>query len=393
MADTEDRRERRRRRRRRFRLVVLLTALPFLAEISAYAAGRVLQSKWCMYVDPLEVSPTRIARDYDHYLELRDPELGWPFPTEFGGEGHYTAEGAIAVPANEGLPESPHVSLYGDSFTWGLTNQTHEEAWANRLALKLGKRVENFGVGGYGSDQAYLRFLRQTDDHAESVVLGHMSENMTRNLTRLRDLTAGGGQGFSFKPRFDLDAEGHLEAVPLLDLNQEDYLRFLGVRAPQLFVPHENFYPGGPMGVVRLTFPYTLAVLRNFGYWRFQARLARRPEYEPFYDPEHFAHGLQITAAILTSFVEVARQRGQRPLVLLFPGREDLALRQQTGVSMLAGLAERVRASGVTVIDFTELLADYLGDRPAEAIYANHHFTTEVDPLVADAVAQALTTE
>ena len=391
MDQPEERRDRRRRRRLRFRLAILLVGLPLAAELSAYVAGRVLQSKWGMYRDPLTVRPQRFMRDYDHYLELRDPALGWPFPSEFGGS--YTTAGAVPVPANAALPESPHVSLYGDSFTWGLTNQTPEESWANLLATKLGERVMNFGVGGYGSDQACLRYLRQVDDDAEAVVLGHMSENMTRNLTRLRDFTGGGGQAFSFKPRFVLDADGRLEQVPLPDLTEDEYLRYLGVRDPQLVLPHEHFHPGGPMGAVRLTFPFSMAVLRNLGYWRLQARLAGEPEYARFYDPQHFAGGLQLTAAILTRFVEVARERGQRPLVVLFPGCEDLTQRQQTGVSLLAGLATRVRACGVVVVDFTELLADYLGDRPAEAIYANHHFTHEVDPLVADAVAQALLAE
>lgn len=366
----------------------MLVVVSALIEASAYAAGRYLQSKWGMYRDPLDVDEGRLARDYSHYLELRAPHLGWPYPSEFGSR--YTPNGAAPVPANAGLPVAPHVSIYGDSFSWGLINATPEQAWANRLAIELECRVDNFGVKGYGSDQAYLRYLRQTDDDAASVVLAHMSEDITRNLTRLRDLTTGSQQSFAFKPRFTLAPNGELKLIPMPDLSEEEYLRFLAVASPQMTLPHENFHPGGPMGVVRLTFPYSFALVRNLSYWRMQARLEGVPDYVRFYQADHPGQGLQITAAIMKAFAVESRRRSQRPLVILFPGTEDALIAQKSGVSVMAELAELVRAEGVEVIDFTLVLIEYLADRDAREVYADHHFTTEIDPLIAATVAAKL---
>jgi len=65
--------------------------------------------------------------------------------------------------------------LYGDSFTEG-SGVDPEHAWSNVLSQLLHCRVANFGVSGYGTDQAYMRFLNNQRDPARVVVLGFLSE-------------------------------------------------------------------------------------------------------------------------------------------------------------------------------------------------------------------------
>ena len=60
------------RRRRRFRLLLVLVGLSVVVELTAYAAGRALQLKWGMYVDPVRRSGDELARDYGRYLEICD---------------------------------------------------------------------------------------------------------------------------------------------------------------------------------------------------------------------------------------------------------------------------------------------------------------------------------
>ena len=378
------------RRRRRIKLAFALLFLPALLELGSYLAGRVLQSRWVMYADPIQASSRRQARDYEHYLQLRDPLLGWPYPRELGSE-RFQADGSIPLPANQELAGAAgHVSLYGDSFTWGLTNATPEQCWANQLARGLGEPVKNFAVPGYGTDQAYLRFLRNEADRGRVVVFGHMAEDVSRNLTRLRDFTAGGAQGFSFKPRLVLGPDGALQLVPLPSLSPAEYRRLLALDPPQLVLEHECFHPGGPLGTVRLEPPFSLALLRNLGYFRLRSRLGRYPEYAPLYAPDHPLGGLQLTRAILLAFQREALRRGQRPLVVLFPGPADAEWSQRTGQRLLDGLKGDLLAAGVDVLDFTPLLLEWLGPRPAGEAFARSHFTPEVEPLVARAVLERI---
>lgn len=381
---------RRRAQRRKVKLLFLALFLPVLLELGAWTAGKLLQSRWAMYRDP--VLPGQTSIDYDEYLRLRDPELGWPGPSSLGGE-LYERDGSCVSPANRDLAgEEWAVSLYGDSFTWGRNNHiSAEDAWSNRLARALGKRVLNFAVPAYGTDQAYLRYLRNAQDtRAKVVVLGHMTEDMVRNLTRLRDLTGGGARELAWKPRFVLDARGELELVPLPRLSEAEYRRFLGLESPQLVLEHESFAPGGPMGAVRLTFPFTLALLRNTGYWRFRARLGRYPDSVPLYRPGHPLRGLELTHAILRAFGREAARRGQRPLVILFPGPNDAQHFQATGEDVQEELARRVEADGVAVLRFTPLLIRWLAGRPSASAFREGHFVPELDPFLVETVLRKL---
>lgn len=382
---------RRQRLRRRLRLLSLGLFLPALAEIGSYAAGRALQRRWGMYVDPVKVSPQRKTRDYADYLAVRDPELGWPYPREIGGPD-FGPDGAVRLPCDETLAAAPvRVALYGESYTWALTNTPPAQSWPQLLAERLGARVKNWAVPGYGTDQAYLRFLRNADDRAPVAIFGHMAEDVARNLTRLRDLGSGGGlQGFAFKPRFQLDAQGRLELLPLLALSHDEYLRFLALREPQLILPGESFHPNGPLGAVRLTFPFTLALLRNTGFYRLRARLGGYPDYLPLYAPDHPLGGLALTRALLRAFAEEARRRGQRPLVILFPGPDDTRWAQETGGRAMRELEAGLRADGVEVHDFTDALLAWLNGRPIDAAYAKSHFVAALDPVIAAWVAERI---
>jgi hypothetical protein len=55
--------------------------------------------------------------------------------------------------------------VYGDEVS-------NEQAWLNVLSDLPGCRVSNYGVIGYGPDQAYLRFISNEHDKAELIVLG-----------------------------------------------------------------------------------------------------------------------------------------------------------------------------------------------------------------------------
>ena len=359
------------------------------AEVASYIAGRFLQSKWCMYAVP-KPPRERVQVDYQDYLRRRDPELGWPLPDQLGG-ALYDRYGARPSPAfPDATPETSGIALYGDSFTQSANPDA--EAWGNVLAQLAGRPVSNYGQGGYGTDQAYLRWKRNTADRAPIVLLGHVAEDILRNLTRERDLLTY-EMWYAYKPRFVLDAAGGLELVPIPALTEEEHLRLLGAQGPQLPLEHESFFPGGPAGATRLSFPFTAALVRNFGDFRMRARWARRPIYAEFYEPGHPLRGLEITREIFKAFAAGAKARGQQPLALLFPNREDVAGFRRSGAWTYGPLATELRASGVDFLDFGPLLAAHVGEGPLEEVYdASGHFNAATDRFLAECVLERLKT-
>jgi hypothetical protein len=367
--------------------LVLFAGLAAALEGASWTGLRLLQSRYLVHRVPKRL-PRHGDLTFAQVREQRDPLLGWPSPAEFGGDKR-DASGSRWVPAfpDPALPEC--VALYGDSFTLG-GEVDDEHAWGNVLSGLLGCRVANYAVGGYGTDQAYLRFRENAGDGAPVVLLGHLSENILRNLTRNRDLLTAEMQ-WSLKPRFVVDAGGELRLLPIPDVTEAEYLRSVELHPPPLEMEHESFAPGGPAGVVRAAWPFTWSLARSTGDFRVRALLARRPEHAEFYAPDHPLDGLGITAAILQRFVEDARARGRTPLVIVFPTRDDVAWETRTGRWVYQPLLDRLEAAGVPLLHFGPVLVEAIGTRNREQLFRpGGHYNDEGNRILAEYVRDAL---
>ncbi len=85
---------------------------------------------------------------YESYLEYRHPVLGWPSIKSPDGSKRRLDESRHTPSFPE--PGNECVATFGDSFTYG-DEVEDDEAWSNVLSTRLGCRVANFGVGGYGT--------------------------------------------------------------------------------------------------------------------------------------------------------------------------------------------------------------------------------------------------
>jgi hypothetical protein len=252
--------------------------------------------------------------------------------------------------------------------------------------------VANYGQGGYGTDQAFLRYKRNDGDRSSVVVLSHVTEDILRNLTRDRDLILY-QMWFAYKPRFLLGPDGSLELIPMPTLTEEEHLRLEGARSPSFALAHESFAPGGPSGATLLEFPFTLSLIRNFGDFRMRAKMARRPSYAEFYRSGHPLHSLEITREILKAFAAEAVRRGQVPLVMLLPNREDVDHYRRTQEWYYAPLLQEIRGQGVEAIDFGTRLAQASEGRNLDEIYdGTGHFRKETDRWLAEFVLSKIRT-
>lgn len=357
------------RKRRLFWLgLVLLLACGL--EFSAWLGCRVLTAHGIFY------RPKPDAK-FTEYLARRHPVLGWP-----AGE-NFTPRRA---PESERRADQPAlVSLYGESFTYG-SEVSDEEAWGNGLAAKLNARVDNFGVGGYGTDQAVLRHQLHTNDPARVVVLGVVTENLMRNVNQYRDLIYASG-GLGFKPRYVLNATNGLEFVPLPTLKAADFPNC--ARDPGRFLAHEFFTPDGGRGVGTAGFPFTLSLAQGARHFSVRPRLRGEPWYADFFQPEHPSRALPLTVAIVHEFERVCRERGQTPLILLLPTGRDLQHFRQHGRWLHAPLAEAL-ALDSHVLDVAAGFARSVAPDRFESLYVapSRHMNAAGNALLAGLVAE-----
>lgn len=122
-----------------------------------------------------------------------DPELGYILGNYLPHDG-YEGSATISTSQPNGArtafvyAEKPcRINTYGNSFT-----QCHQasdaETWQEYLAGHLGEPVRNFGMGGYGTYQAYRRMLREeaTEHSADNLVFYIWGDDHIRSLLRCR---------------------------------------------------------------------------------------------------------------------------------------------------------------------------------------------------------------
>lgn len=290
----------------------------------------------------------------DDYLRHRDPLLGWPHSNWIK---NYDATGARPSPAFPS-PQGACVSLYGDSFTYGA-EASHAEAWGNQLAEMLGCRVANYGVNGYGTDQALLRFQRNVHDEASLVILGIFHENIRRNVNQYRRYLTGADM-FGFKPRFMLGADG-LELVPL-PVEHVDEIH-LSLHSPERVLRHEWFLPGTDNGPLPATFPYSWGVLRAAISSEVWSRLSGWPSWAEFYDERHPSKALPLTRQLSFKFADLAAHRGKHAIILIFPAPASYHLFKREGINIAAPLIQPLADRGILVIDLLPALRGQLMGR------------------------------
>jgi hypothetical protein len=338
--------------------------------------------------------PTREA--FLHYLASAiDWEFGWrPESHELSAAGYRRA------PAGEGLA-TPCIALYGDSFTFG-SEVPPEFAWGNLLTERLGCRVDNYGVVGYGTDQAYLYFKYHHEhglDQAPVVILSHLSENIVRNITQ--DFGLIYQTPLALKPRFVLEPSGALRLVPMPRLAPADYDAYR--RDMRQFLHAEYLLPSqSVLSKRRIFFPYVITVPYLFTYKRIYASLLFYafdvpPWFAELYDPAHPSHALQVTRDILLHFDTEARRDGKRPLIFVIPTARDLVYFQRTRQWSYASLLSMLQDHGISqAINLGPLLLAKVQDGDLCEYFCTNrttrsgHFTVKGNSILAEVVWEVI---
>lgn len=169
------------------------------------------------------IGPNRKSTDYnrrgvEQHLARRGAAPARRAPDDGEGNIYLSSAEGLRSPrpgmSFAALPPKRRIAVVGDSFTFGLEVR-YEDTWAHQLERALDSRFQvlNFGVDGYGVDQAYLRYRRDVVAwHPEIVIFGIIDDDLRRTMCVYGFLCFHGfGMPFS-KPRFMLTERG---LVPL----------------------------------------------------------------------------------------------------------------------------------------------------------------------------------
>ncbi len=323
---------------------------------------------------------------------MHSPALGWlPAPGSSFRLGQVNSEGLRGARDYSPQPGSGEFRLlaFGDSFTWshGVKDAQTWPALLEQTHPRL--EVLNYGVTGWGPDQAFLRYQHEARGRQARVVLiGVLSENIARVVNRFRPFYLPSAALPFAKPRFELRG-GELRLLPNPLPELDDLRRLLD--SPQTVLPvlgrGDFFYQqASPWGAAPLP---SLRVLS--GLWH---RVLEPPIYDmqlgrSLYhtDSEAFA----ILCALLESFAAMVVEDGGTPVVMMFPTLEDLVQTEMDGSTSYGPLLEHLAALGIAVFDAGGSLLEH-GEGRVDPFYRpqDMHFSVLGNQVVAEALADFL---
>lgn len=309
-----------------------------------------LPRDWARVLAHRRASWEQASREYGVFTI--DETLGWTVGRNRKGVGPHNEtywsndDGLRTQQIGVSLRDRPaafRIAIIGDSYTFG-EDVSYEDTWGHQLETLMGPAVEvlNFGVPGYGIDQAFLRYLRDVRDwHPDLVILSFISHDLVRSGMVYYWIGFQGAAVPGAKPRFSLDG-GQLTLLNY-PLPSPEHIQSTSTIGNLPFIQSDSAYHPADWEWHLYQYSY---LLRFAISWQFHP-VASGYELDP---------GVQeINEAILKSFVRTAQAAGSHPMVVFLPEYQEF--RQSSGMLDRGLLGRRVaRKAGVELLDLTSCL-------------------------------------
>ncbi len=327
-------------------------------------------------------------------MRMFHPVLGWDYPPgmeyadaagivyHHGPKGERRACGSFA---------SDFIATYGDSFTY-CSDVEDCRTWQTYLAERMKANVLNFGVAGYGTDQACLKYeLNASRVSTPIVILGILPDNINRIVNVFRTFYAPEDLLALTKPRFVRTPTG-FELLPNPITLAQDVAKL----EDPVFVGklgENDYWYRKDTHQPHFGFPYLLSLIRWRGtvaeYATFNLGLRRPGSTQPFYPGNLFEEEepLAIMCHIVERFVGTVRSRGSTPVIVLMPHKELIEETVKYGVSRIDPLADYLKRSHHLFIDLIRVMADMRPPPDQLARWYREHATAEGNRVIAQIIA------
>ena len=312
-----------------------------------------------------------------------DATLGWSIKAN-GFSKLYQANSSAIRSDREYTITPPEdisrISAFGDSFTHCDEVKNNETWQASMERSDSSVEVLNFGVGGFGLDQAYLRYLKDGAHYqSDFVLIGFMRENIKRNVNIFRPFYRQRG-GISFtKPRFQIK-DGRLALIhnPMKKLT--DYQELL--RCPRATLSklgkNDYFYKKRYSSNKFDWLPTVKLATMFINYCRNKLsddRIIMHDEYNKK------SEAFKVTKKIFDEFYTAATTNKSMPIILIFPNGKDLERYRKKGRKQYWVLLEYFDLAGYRYLD---LMDAFNGVDREKLFEGNYHYAPLANTLVAN---------
>lgn len=267
------------------------------------------------------------------------------------------------------------IATFGDSFT-NCTDVNNEETWQASLEkIALNLEVLNFGVGGYGLDQAYLRYLEMGLQHKPHIVfIGYLSKDIFRHVNTFRPFYFPDTSLPLTKPRFIIDNE-ELSLIPNPMDSLVDYNMLLLQPKETLAKIGENdfFYAKGYKSS-KFDFSPTVRFFKlavnNFSNSSTKSIVEASEAFE-------------LTMKIFDKFHASVSNNNALPIIVIFSDIADLTSYQYSKTKSYSSLIAYFDSKGYQYIDLMEIFDKTGKDYKLKKLFVNGHYSPFTNTLVA----------
>ncbi|MBF0489110.1 MAG: SGNH/GDSL hydrolase family protein [Candidatus Omnitrophica bacterium] len=315
--------------------------------------------------------------------KIYDRNLGWvPRPGSKSRDGlYFYNEDAIRTPSLDTITSKTpslgviRILIFGDSYTHG-DGVPFLNTWGHYLENDLKEHninaeVLNFGVGGYGMDQAFLRWKAEGRSYKPSIVIfGMQLENMNRNVNLIRRIYAP-GSGIPFaKPRFILK-NGNLSLINVPTPDSQEIVDIMNHFSSWNLAKYEDWYkPEEYQGNILLR-----SKLIAFVYSWFKDKNEGHRTYDKDFE--------KLSLKIITSFKEDVESAGVKFYVIYLPSKNVMNLIKTKKMIPYKSFFEKLE--GTVPIIHPE--AQFLKEAVDIEKFIPLHYSPQANKTVADVVA------
>jgi hypothetical protein len=384
------------------RLAGLLASLVLL-ELSVYLAialsGSLVEEKIRRVADIYHEQSLHLARWLSDTLagrDIVDSLLGWRYRL-----GYISASDVISTQglrANRDYDTWPRpgvlrAAAFGDSFVYAneVPNASAWPAVVERHFPEL--EVLNYGVGGFGTDQAYLRYRAEGRDlHPHVVLIGFVPDDL-RRIVSMYPRFLYSHEPPRFKPRFVLDADQGLVLVPNPGPSWAVYRRYLSA-------------PEAVRELGKLDYWYEPLIYENpLHDWSSSVRLASHVWVRlrrRYFDGDRLiksgrfnerSEAFAIQERLFKQFARAASDAGAVPVVVFFPDRPSLEQLRNGQPTVYGPLIETVKRQEIRHVDLADAFATRAHDGMDSLFAPGGHYSPLGNELVANWLGQLLSEE
>jgi hypothetical protein len=301
---------------------------------------------------------TRADPDQPDDLLRYDAELGWePRPEASDTLMHQTvsfsADGLRNQNRGLATRDGPPILAVGDSYTEGFA-VADDQSWPAHLERRLGRRVLNGGVHGYGLDQAVLRADRLARTfHPPVVVLGFIADDVDRTGLSIKS--------WAHKPFFVVSG---------------DDLELRNVPVPQTDVAGSNAWPRRILGYSYLL-DFTMRRLGAHELWYGTDRSTGQDT-------------RAIACRLMYRFAQSLRGHGAEGLVVALPQASDWddPTTRAADQAKASHVLDCARQQGLRTLDAYGVIERAAQD--PRSLYVDWHLNDAGNAAVARLIAEAL---